>query len=108
MKDDPTRCSVFSFRWFVVSFSLHLILTAILGGLAFVTAMGSFTHDVGSAMTVWKAVLWVWTPLAVSYGGSTLYAIIWSLLIGIAVGFIARRHRKEHGPKENKVPNKSR
>lgn len=94
MRYDPTHYSVFSYNWFFVVFLLHLIITAILGGLAFTTGMGSFTHDVGFAMSVWKVVLWIWTPLAVAYGGSPLHAIIWSLIVGIVVGFIAPRLRK--------------
>lgn len=94
MKDDPTHYSVFSYNWFIVVFLLHLTITGILGGLAFTTGMGSFTHDVGFAMGVWKVVLWIWTPLAVAYGGSPLHAIIWSFVVGIAAGFIAPRLRK--------------
>lgn len=94
MRDDPTHYSVFSFNWSFVAFLLHLIVTAILGGLAFAAGMGSFTQDVGFSASVWKVVLWIWTPLAVAYGGSLLHAIIWSLLVGVAAGFIAPRFRK--------------
>jgi hypothetical protein len=52
MREDPTHYSVFSYNWFFVSFLLHLIISAVLGGLAFTTGMGSFTHDVEFAMTV--------------------------------------------------------
>ncbi len=94
MREDPTRYSVFSYSWFFGVFVMHLIITVILAGLAFATGMGSFTHDVGFAMGVWKAVLMIWTPLAVASGGNLLLAILWSVLVGIAIGFIAPRFRK--------------
>lgn len=94
MRDDPTHCSVFSYNWFFVAFLLHLIITAALGGMTFVTGMGSFTDAVGFAMSVWKVVLWIWTPLAMAYDGSPLHAIVWSLLVGAAIGFAAPRVRR--------------
>lgn len=94
MKEDPTRYSVFSYSWFFGAFVMHLIITLALAGIAFVTGMGSFTHDVSFAMGVWKVVLMIWTPLAVASGGSLSLAILWSVFVGIAIGLIAPRFRK--------------
>lgn len=94
MKEEPTSHSNFSRFWFLWGFMLHFLLTAILGGLAFLTGMMAFKRDVDFAMSIWEMFFGFWTPLAAAHHGDPLLAFVWSLFVGVVIGFIAPRMRK--------------
>jgi hypothetical protein len=91
----------FSPRVFLVVSVLHALNSALLGGLAFTTGMGAFTKNVSSEMAFFQVVGWLWTAPqmialqhpngAFGLGGLFLITIVWSSMVGLAVGFIVPR-----------------
>jgi hypothetical protein len=63
--------------------------------------MGAFTNNVSSEMAVFQVVGWLWTAPqmialqhpngAFGLGGLFLITIVWSSIVGLAVGFFAPR-----------------
>jgi hypothetical protein len=89
MKFSPTA--------FTVTFLLHGAVTVLLGLAAFGTAMSSFSRSAASAQDDMRAIdafSWVWSfgPILLQrvfhVPGNALVHVCWSLLVGVAAGFL--------------------
>lgn len=92
------RC--FSAGWGIGSAAFHFVATLAIAGLRFITGMAAFTHDTSSAIAFWRALQWLWTPLAIAAcdphksidpGSLIGLAFAWSCIVGFLAPVI--RHR---------------
>ena len=101
--------SRFSSGWCIAGALLHFGTTLALAGINFVVGMGAFTTNtyeaqhVHSAISFWRGVQWLWTPLAmaawdprasIDTGLLVVLALIWSCVIGVVVGFFVPALRR--------------
>lgn len=101
------RLDQFSLGWCVSIIFLHAAISWGLGLLLFVGGMGSFTYGPGTGYYVTEALLWIWSPLAMTaakinngFEGATLaLALLWSLIFGVLSGFVIPLFVKPKTPK---------
>ena len=87
----------FSIAWAVGAGLFHFVATFVLADLYSQAYKASFVEDTSFEMAIWRAVLWLWTPLAMAAGGlegadaGLLIGLVsgWACIIAAFVGFSA-------------------
>jgi hypothetical protein len=79
--------------------AMHLLLTAALCGLQFMTGLSSFTRDASEQLELLHRVQWYWTPLAMwmwdpkdptNYPILIALAAVWSFAVGFLMELLIR------------------
>jgi hypothetical protein len=92
----------FSLGWCIGVILLHIGGTWLLFMAMFVSGMGSFTSGPGPVYYLAKAIMWIWSPLAMLVAEGHLQigrspevsAILWSVMVGLLAGLIGGSLRK--------------
>ena len=87
--------ATFSGGWFFLGTFLHICVTIALCALNFMTGMTSFTTGPGANHDWTRSLQWFWTPLAMyawdrgwADGLPLILGILWSIFVGVIVGYI--------------------
>jgi hypothetical protein len=106
--------ATFSVGWFILGTFLHICGTIALCVLNFIVGMAGFTTGPDPNHDLSRLLQWVWTPLAM-YSSNKRWAdeadlilgILWSILVGVIVGYIAPYYRSKNRISSTSEANKS-